>query len=189
MEMFARGLSTRVIEAAFTDATGASVLSRTAVSQVTERLVAGVRGLCQPGPQRVRRGLLLRRWGGGAAARRASSGAVLCAWGITEDGRKVLLHLAPGTEEDATRGRTSARNRLPRHREPHSRCCLPANPQECCLQRLPLRLPNCSLRAGAGGSPPGSGFRNLQNGCSGNSVKEIRVDSGSVQQPVRRTRR
>jgi putative transposase len=26
--------------------------------------------------------------------------AVLCAWGITEDGRKVLLHLAPGTKED-----------------------------------------------------------------------------------------
>lgn len=26
--------------------------------------------------------------------------AVLCAWGITEDGRKVLLHLEPGTKED-----------------------------------------------------------------------------------------
>jgi transposase-like protein len=26
--------------------------------------------------------------------------AVLCAWGITEDGQKVLLHLAPGTKED-----------------------------------------------------------------------------------------
>ena len=26
--------------------------------------------------------------------------AVLCAWGITEDGRKVLRHLAPGTKED-----------------------------------------------------------------------------------------
>lgn len=38
MEMFARGLSARDIEAAFQDATGASVLSRSAVSQVTERL-------------------------------------------------------------------------------------------------------------------------------------------------------
>ena len=38
VEMFARGLSTRDIEAAFRDASGASVLSRTAVSQVTERL-------------------------------------------------------------------------------------------------------------------------------------------------------
>ncbi len=26
--------------------------------------------------------------------------AVLCAWGITEAGRKVLLHLAPATKED-----------------------------------------------------------------------------------------
>ncbi len=26
--------------------------------------------------------------------------AVLCAWGITDDGQKVLLHLAPGTKED-----------------------------------------------------------------------------------------
>jgi putative transposase len=38
VEMFARGLSTRDIEAAFRDATGVTVLSRTAVSQVTERL-------------------------------------------------------------------------------------------------------------------------------------------------------
>src|SRR5438477_7686674 len=36
--MYARGLSTRDVEAAFRDATGASLLSRTAVSQVTERL-------------------------------------------------------------------------------------------------------------------------------------------------------
>src|SRR5262245_46743999 len=38
VEMFARGLSTRDIEAAFADETGASRLSRSAVSQVTERL-------------------------------------------------------------------------------------------------------------------------------------------------------
>ena len=36
--MFPRGLSARDIEAAFRDTTGASVLSRSAVSQVTERL-------------------------------------------------------------------------------------------------------------------------------------------------------
>jgi hypothetical protein len=58
VERFARGLSTRDIEAAFRDATGSSVLSRTAVSQVTAA-VAGVRGLRHPGPQRGYRGLLL----------------------------------------------------------------------------------------------------------------------------------
>jgi len=100
VEMYARGLSTRDIEAAFRDASGASVLSRTAVSQVTERLwqeyeafagrdlsefavayffVDGVAERLHPGLPRE---------------------AVLCAWGITEDGRKVLLHLAPGTKED-----------------------------------------------------------------------------------------
>jgi len=38
IEMFARRLSTRDLEAAFRDATGASLRSRSAVSQVTERL-------------------------------------------------------------------------------------------------------------------------------------------------------
>jgi putative transposase len=100
VEMYARGLSTRDVEAAFRDATGTSLLSRTAVSQVTERLwqeyeafaardlsefavayffVDGVAERLHPGLPRE---------------------AVLCAWGITQDGRKVLLHLAPGTKED-----------------------------------------------------------------------------------------
>ena len=40
VEMYARGLSTRDIEAVFADANGRSLLSRTAVSEVTERLWA-----------------------------------------------------------------------------------------------------------------------------------------------------
>jgi len=40
IEMYARGLSTRDIEAAFRDESGSSVLSRSAVSAVTERLWA-----------------------------------------------------------------------------------------------------------------------------------------------------
>ena len=40
VEMYARGLSTRDIEAAVCDEHGRSLLSRTAVSQVTERLWA-----------------------------------------------------------------------------------------------------------------------------------------------------
>jgi len=38
--MYARGLSTRDIEALFADETGKSMLSRTAVSEITERLWA-----------------------------------------------------------------------------------------------------------------------------------------------------
>src|SRR5207253_3636065 len=45
VEMFARGLSTRDIEAAFRDDSGASVLSSTAVSQVTEWLWQECEGL------------------------------------------------------------------------------------------------------------------------------------------------
>ena len=98
VEMYARGLSTRDIEAAFRDASGASLLSRTAVSQVTERLWQEYEAFADPGSERVRGRLPLRRWGRRAAARRdAARGGALC-WGITEDGRKVLLHLAPGHE-------------------------------------------------------------------------------------------
>src|SRR5206468_6772666 len=44
VEMYARGLSTRDIEALFADATGKSLLSRTAVSTITERLWAEYEG-------------------------------------------------------------------------------------------------------------------------------------------------
>jgi putative transposase len=40
VEMYARGLSTRDIEALFADERGRSLLSRTAVSEITERLWA-----------------------------------------------------------------------------------------------------------------------------------------------------
>ena len=100
VEMYARGLSTRDIEAAFRDATGASLLSRTAVSQVTERLwqeyeAFAARDLSE---------FAVAYFFVDGVAERLHAGlpreAVLCAWGITEDGRKVLLHLAPGTKED-----------------------------------------------------------------------------------------
>ena len=100
VEMYARGLSTRDIEAAFRDASGASVLSRTAVSQVTERLwqeyeAFAARDLSE---------FAVAYFFVDGVAERLHAGlpreAVLCAWGITEEGQKVLLHLAPGTKED-----------------------------------------------------------------------------------------
>ena len=44
VEMYARGLSTRDIEAVFADGEGRSLLSRTAVSEITERLWAEYEG-------------------------------------------------------------------------------------------------------------------------------------------------
>jgi len=99
-EMFARGLSTRDIEADFQDATGASLLSRTAVSQVTERLWQEYEAFAT----RDLREFAVAYLFVDGVAERLHAGlpreAVVCAWGITEDGRKVLLHLAPGTKED-----------------------------------------------------------------------------------------
>ena len=100
VEMYARGLSTRDVEAAFRDATGASLLSRTAVSQVTERLWQEYEGFAT----RDLSEFAVAYFFVDGVAERLHAGlpreAVLCAWGITEDGRKVLLHLAPGTKED-----------------------------------------------------------------------------------------
>src|SRR5262249_23218178 len=100
VEMFARCLSTSYIEATFRDATGATTLSRTAVSQVTERLWEEYEAFATRDPSEFALAYLFVD----GVAERLHAGlpreAVLCAWGITEDGRKVLLHLAPGTKED-----------------------------------------------------------------------------------------
>jgi transposase-like protein len=100
VEMFARGFSTRDVEDAFRDEAGQVMLSRTAVSEVTEKLweeyeafatrdlsdldlvylfLDGVAERLRPGQKRE---------------------AVLCAWGIDQEGKKHLIHLAPGTKED-----------------------------------------------------------------------------------------
>jgi putative transposase len=100
VEMYARGLSTRDIEALSADESGSSLLSRTAVSEITERLWAEYEGF-------VSRDLsqfdILYLFVDGIAERLhlgQPREAVLAAWGITADGKKVLLHLAPGTKED-----------------------------------------------------------------------------------------
>ena len=66
VEMYARGLSTRDIEALFADGSGKSLLSRTAVSEITERLWA--RGICQPRLVGIRGPLSVCRWYCRAAA-------------------------------------------------------------------------------------------------------------------------
>ena len=87
--------STRDIEAAFRDAEGRSLLSRTAVSQVTERLWQEYEGFATRDLSEFAVAYLFVD----GVAERLHAGmpreAVLCAWGITEEGRKVLLHLAP----------------------------------------------------------------------------------------------
>jgi putative transposase len=98
--MYARGLSTRDIEALFADDGGQSLLSRTAVSEITERLWAQYEGFASRDLSEFE---VIYLFVDGIAERLhlgQAREAVLAAWGVLADGQKVLLHLAPGTKED-----------------------------------------------------------------------------------------
>jgi putative transposase len=100
IELYARGLSTRDIEETFTDETGRRLLSRAAVSEITERLWAEYEAFTTRdlGEHRI-----VYLFVDGIAERlRAGQPreAVMAAWGMGEDGRKVLLHLMAGSKED-----------------------------------------------------------------------------------------
>ena len=100
VELYARGLSSRDIENAFTDDTGRRLLSRAAVSETTERLWAEYEAFTTRdlGEHRI-----VYVFVDGIAERlRAGQPreAVMAAWGIGEDGRKVLLHLMAGSKEN-----------------------------------------------------------------------------------------
>src|SRR5437588_4766860 len=87
-------------EALFADADGHSLLSRTAVSEITERLWAESEGFA--GRELAEFEVVYLFVDG--IAERLHLGqpreAVLAAWGLLADGKKALLHLAPGTKED-----------------------------------------------------------------------------------------
>ena len=101
VELYARGLSTRDIEDAFTAEDGKRLLSRAAVSEVTERLWEEYDAFCARDLSEHRIAYLYVD----GVAERLRAGrpreAVLAAWGVGEDGRKVLLHLMAGSKEDA----------------------------------------------------------------------------------------
>jgi transposase-like protein len=100
VEMYARGLSTRDIEDALEEATGDRLLSRTAVSQITEVLWDEYEAFAERDLSGFEVEYLfldavyesLRQQGGGKEG-------VMCAWAICADGRKVMLHLALGHKE------------------------------------------------------------------------------------------
>jgi transposase-like protein len=100
VEMYARGLSTRDIEAVFADTEGRSLLSRSAVSEITERLWAEYEAFASRDLAEFE---VIYLFVDGIAERLhlgQPREAVLAAWGILRDGKKALLHLAPGTKED-----------------------------------------------------------------------------------------
>jgi putative transposase len=101
IEMLARGLSVRDIEDAFKDETGRLLLSRTAVSQLGERLWEDYQAFAQRDLGEYEITYLFVD----GIAERLRPGAkrepVLVAWGFTIEGRRVLLHLMAGSKEDA----------------------------------------------------------------------------------------
>ena len=97
VELYARGLSTRDIEDAFRDQSGRRLLSRAAVSEITERLWAEYEAFSKRDLSEYR---IVYLYVDGIAERLRAGQAVMAAWGISEDGRKVLLHLMAGSKED-----------------------------------------------------------------------------------------
>ena len=100
VELLARGLSVRDIEEAFRDEQGRLLLSRTAVSELGERLWADYQDF-------IKRDLgeydIAYLFVDGIAERirpGQKREPVLAAWGFTTEGHKVLLHLMPGSKED-----------------------------------------------------------------------------------------
>ena len=100
VELYARGLSTRDIEDAFTDETGGRLLSRAAVSEITEKLWTEYEDFCK---KDLSEHVIVYLFVDGIAERLRPGHrreAVLAAWGIGEDGRKSLLGLMAGSKED-----------------------------------------------------------------------------------------
>jgi transposase-like protein len=100
VELLARGLSVRDIEDAFRDEMGRLLLSRTAVSELGERLWADYQDFIQ---RDLGEHDIAYLFVDGIAERLRPGQRrepVLAAWGFTTEGRKVLLHLMPGSKED-----------------------------------------------------------------------------------------
>ena len=101
VELLARGLSVRDIEDAFRDESGRLLLSKTAVSEIGERLWADYQEFATRDLDEYDLAYLFVD----GIAERIRPGqkreAVLAAWGFTTAGAKVLLSLMAGSKEDA----------------------------------------------------------------------------------------
>lgn len=98
-EMYARGLSTRDVEDAFRDATGELLISKSAVSEITDRLWEDYQRFISRDLAEVEVEYLFVDAVFEALRRHGAKEALLVAWCIASDGRKHLLHLAVGNKE------------------------------------------------------------------------------------------
>lgn len=98
-EMYARGLSTRDVEDAFTDATGQLLISKSAVSEITDRLWEDYQAFVSRDLSGISVEYVFCDAVFEALRRHGAKEGVLVAWGIDSEGRKHLLHLAVGNKE------------------------------------------------------------------------------------------
>jgi putative transposase len=110
IEMYARGLSMRDIEAAFTDEMGRCALSKTAASQVAERLWQDYQAFAA---RDLSGADILYLFIDGVAERLhlgQRREPVLAAWGIASSGEKLLLGLYAASKEDTDSARECLRD-------------------------------------------------------------------------------
>ncbi len=114
-EMYVRGLSTRDIEDTFTNDRGQCLISKTGVSQITESLTEEYNRFCERDLSSY--DVVYLFVDGVYESLRLSLGAkeaILCAWGILADGRKMLFHLALGNKESYDSWQDFFRNMISR---------------------------------------------------------------------------
>ena len=98
-EMYARGLSTRDVEDAFRDATGELLISKSAVSEITDQLWEDYQGFIARDLSEVSVEYLFCDAIFESLRRQGAKEALLVAWCIDTEGRKHLLHLGVGNKE------------------------------------------------------------------------------------------
>lgn len=98
-EMYARGLSTRDVEDAFKDSTGELLISKSAVSEITDQLWEDYQAFIARDLSEICVEYLFCDAIFESLRRQGAKEALLCAWCIDSDGRKHLLHLAVGNKE------------------------------------------------------------------------------------------
>jgi putative transposase len=98
-EMYARGLSTWDVEDAFRDSTGELLISRSAVSEITDRLWEQYQEFIARDLSKVDVEYMFVDAVFESLRRHGAKEALLVAWCIASDGRKQLLHLAVGNKE------------------------------------------------------------------------------------------
>jgi putative transposase len=117
-EMYARGLSTRDVEDAFRDSTGELLISKSAVSEITDQLWEDYQAFIARDLGDINVEYLFCDAIFESLRRQGAKEALLVAWCIDSDGRKHLLHLAVGNKESEAAWTDFFRNMIGRNLRP-----------------------------------------------------------------------